>query len=154
MDAIRLAEDIAERLGEVRGVAAVALGGSWARGEAHPDSDVDLGLYYRPDDPPAIGVLRRLAQDLDDRRLPDLATGIGAWGRGSTAAAGCGWRVGRWTSSTATRTRSGPPSSGASTGGPFATTGPATRTASTNTSTLGRSTTAVHSTTPGISCGG
>lgn len=80
MDAIRLAEDIAGRLGEVPGVAAVALGGSWARGEAHPDSDVDLGLYYRPDDPPAIGDLRRLAQDLDDRSLPDLATGIGAWG--------------------------------------------------------------------------
>jgi predicted nucleotidyltransferase len=43
---IRLAEDIAERLGNVTGVVAVALGGSWARGEAHPDSDVDLGVYY------------------------------------------------------------------------------------------------------------
>jgi predicted nucleotidyltransferase len=27
-------------------VEAVALGGSWAREEAHPDSDVDLGIYY------------------------------------------------------------------------------------------------------------
>jgi len=77
---IRLAEDIARRLGEVPGVTAVALGGSWARGEAHLDSDVDLGVYYRPDDPPAIEDLRRLAQDLDDRHLPDLATDIGAWG--------------------------------------------------------------------------
>ena len=52
MDAtIRFAEDIAGRLGEVPGVAAVALGGSWARGEARPDSDVDLGLYYSPDVP-------------------------------------------------------------------------------------------------------
>lgn len=77
---MRLAEDIAERLGEVPGVAAVALGGSWARGEARPDSDVDLGLYYRPGDRPDVEDLRRLARDLDDRRLPDLATGLGAWG--------------------------------------------------------------------------
>ncbi len=77
---MRLAEDIAQRLGEVPGVAAVALGGSWARSEARPDSDVDLGLYYRPGGPPDVEDLRRLARDLDDRRLPDLATGLGAWG--------------------------------------------------------------------------
>ena len=77
---IRLAEDIAGRIGGVAGVIAVALGGSWARGEAHPDSDVDLGVYYWPDNPPAVENLRRLAQDLDDRHLPDLATDIGAWG--------------------------------------------------------------------------
>jgi predicted nucleotidyltransferase len=77
---MRLAEDIAERLGEVPGVAAVVLGGSQARGEARPNSDVDLGLYYLPDIPPVVEDLRRLARDLDDRRLPDLATDIGAWG--------------------------------------------------------------------------
>jgi predicted nucleotidyltransferase len=77
---IRFVEDIAERLGGVPGVVAVALGGSWARGEAHPDSDVDLGLYYRPDDPPDVEDLRRLARDLDDRHLPELATDLGAWG--------------------------------------------------------------------------
>jgi hypothetical protein len=77
---MRLAEDIAGRLGEVPGVAAVALGGSRARGDARPDSDVDLGLYYHPEGPPDAEDLRRLARDLDDRRLPDLATGFGAWG--------------------------------------------------------------------------
>lgn len=77
---VRLAQEIAGRLSEVPGVVAVALGGSWARGEAHPDSDVDLGVYYRSDDPPALKDLRRLAQDLDDRRLPDLVTEIGEWG--------------------------------------------------------------------------
>jgi predicted nucleotidyltransferase len=56
------------------------LGGSWARGEARPDSDVNLGIYYRPDDPPAVEDLRRLARELDDRRLSDLVTEIGGWG--------------------------------------------------------------------------
>ncbi len=76
----RLAEEIAGRLREVSGVVAVALGGSWARGEAHPNSDVDLGVYYRPERRPSVEDLRRLAQDLDDRHLPSLATEIGEWG--------------------------------------------------------------------------
>jgi hypothetical protein len=77
---MELARNIAERLGEVAGVEAVALGGSWARGEAHPDSDVDLGLYYRPQAPPAVEALNELARELDDRRLPGLVTGFGEWG--------------------------------------------------------------------------
>jgi hypothetical protein len=35
---------------------------------------VNLGLYYRSDRPLTIGKLRRLAQGLDDRHLPDLVT--------------------------------------------------------------------------------
>jgi predicted nucleotidyltransferase len=77
---VRLAEEIAGRLGEVPGMVAVALGGSWARGEARPDSDVDLGVYYRPEHRPSVEDLCRLAQELDDRHLPDLATEIGEWG--------------------------------------------------------------------------
>jgi predicted nucleotidyltransferase len=77
---IRFVEGIAERLGKVTGVVAVALGGSWARGEGYPDSDMDLGVYYRQDRPPAVGELRRLAQELDDRHLPDLVTKAGEWG--------------------------------------------------------------------------
>ena len=46
-----LAERVSARLGEKEGVVAVALVGSWARGEASPDSDVDLGIYYGPDAP-------------------------------------------------------------------------------------------------------
>jgi len=34
VQALKLAEQVAAKLGDVRGVAAVALGGSWARGEA------------------------------------------------------------------------------------------------------------------------
>jgi predicted nucleotidyltransferase len=39
--------ELAERLMEIPGVVAVALGGSRAGGVIHPDSDWDFGLYYR-----------------------------------------------------------------------------------------------------------
>ncbi len=40
-------EHIADRLAEIPGVEAVALGGSRARGAGRDDSDWDFGLYYR-----------------------------------------------------------------------------------------------------------
>ena len=42
-------------LADVPGVAGLALGGSRARGNASPDSDWDIGLYY--DEPPDFDVL-------------------------------------------------------------------------------------------------
>lgn len=38
---------VADELASVAGVVAVSLGGSRARGEHRPDSDFDLGIYYR-----------------------------------------------------------------------------------------------------------
>ena len=75
-----LAEHVAGRLGSIEGVAAVALGGSMARREAHPDSDIDLGVYYRPGNPPSVVELRSLAEELDDRHPKDGATNLGEWG--------------------------------------------------------------------------
>jgi predicted nucleotidyltransferase len=81
MDTITdLAQRIAARLGQIDGVVAVVLGGSWARGMARPDSDVDLGIYYQPAHRPSRAALRRLAQEIDDRHLPDLVTDFGEWG--------------------------------------------------------------------------
>ncbi|MFD0593832.1 nucleotidyltransferase domain-containing protein [Catellatospora coxensis] len=51
--------DLAQRLRAVPGVVAVVLGGSRARGEHRPDSDTDLGLYYRG--PLDVDALRSLA---------------------------------------------------------------------------------------------
>lgn len=52
--------ELAARLVEVPGVVGVLLGGSRARGTHTPDSDTDLGLYYRPPlDVPALGALAR-----------------------------------------------------------------------------------------------
>lgn len=51
---------LAGRLVEVPGVVGVMLGGSRARGDHTPASDVDLGLYYRsPLDVAALGGLAR-----------------------------------------------------------------------------------------------
>ncbi|GHB46856.1 nucleotidyltransferase [Streptomyces xanthochromogenes] len=67
---------VAERLAEVPGVVAVALGGSRARGTHRVDSDWDLGLYYRGDlDVPA---LARLARELTG--TPVEVAGPGGWG--------------------------------------------------------------------------
>jgi predicted nucleotidyltransferase len=77
---VKLARRIAERLGEIEGVVAVALGGSWARGEAHPGSDVDLGIYYRDEDRPPIEDLHRLARELGYRFPTEPVTDFGGWG--------------------------------------------------------------------------
>lgn len=76
----QLTTRIAERLGRIDGVAAVALGGSWARDQAHPDSDIDLGIYYHPERRPAIAALRALAAELDDRGDAGTVTNFGEWG--------------------------------------------------------------------------
>jgi hypothetical protein len=69
--------DLPDRLCAVDGMVAVALGGSRARGEHRPDSDWDLGLYYRGElDVPA---LRAVAASVADD--PDVAlTAPGGWG--------------------------------------------------------------------------
>ncbi len=74
------AEQIATRLGQIDGVVAVALGGSWARGAGQPGSDIDLGIYYHPDQPPSIAALRQLAQELDDNHPAEAVTNYGGWG--------------------------------------------------------------------------
>jgi len=69
-------EVLAGRLVGVGGVVGVLLGGSRARGAHHPDSDVDLGVYYRP--PLDVDGLAALARELAG---PDAtATRPGDWG--------------------------------------------------------------------------
>jgi predicted nucleotidyltransferase len=75
LDDARLHE-MAQGLTAVPGVVGVVLGGSRARGEHAPDSDVDLGLYYRP--PLDVAALRDLAQEVTG--APVAATEPGAWG--------------------------------------------------------------------------
>jgi RimJ/RimL family protein N-acetyltransferase/predicted nucleotidyltransferase len=81
LNPLGLAQNIADRLGKIKGIAAVALGGSLARGEGHPDSDIDLGLYYNPNHPPSVEDLNLLASELDDSHSLNLITEFGEWGR-------------------------------------------------------------------------
>ena len=67
---------LAVRLGRVPGVVGVVLGGSRGRGEAKPDSDTDLGLYYRG----AIDIdrLREVAREIAGQQAQ--VTEHGGWG--------------------------------------------------------------------------
>lgn len=67
---------VAARLADVPGVVAVVLGGSRARGTHRPDSDIDLGLYYRGS--LAVDDLRSLARDITG--TPTEVTEPGGWG--------------------------------------------------------------------------
>jgi predicted nucleotidyltransferase len=67
---------MASHLGEIPGVVGVVLGGSRASGAHRPDSDVDLGLYYRGR--LDIAALRALAAHSADEVL-DVAD-VGGWG--------------------------------------------------------------------------
>jgi RimJ/RimL family protein N-acetyltransferase/predicted nucleotidyltransferase len=78
---IILAEKIANRLQKIDGVKAVVLGGSLARGEGHPDSDIDLGIYYYSKTKPTISALRELASEFDDTHSTDLMMDFGEWGQ-------------------------------------------------------------------------
>jgi hypothetical protein len=67
---------LAQRLTSVSGVVGAVLGGSRARGEHMPDSDVDLGIYYRDDlDIEALGALAREVAGPDAQ-----VTKLGEWG--------------------------------------------------------------------------
>ncbi|MFE4533532.1 nucleotidyltransferase domain-containing protein [Streptomyces scopuliridis] len=69
-------EAMATGLMSVRGVRAVALGGSRARGTHRPDSDWDLGVYYRGE--PDVAALAALAAGITGS--PVEVAGPGGWG--------------------------------------------------------------------------
>ena len=72
-------EPLAAGLEHVPGLCALVLGGSWARGTARPDSDLDLGLYYRDEAPLELGALRELAARFH-LGGPLVVSAIGDWG--------------------------------------------------------------------------
>src|SRR5215471_20572709 len=85
-----LLDRVVGRVGLIEGVAAIALGGSRARGTADEHSDIDLGIYYDSERTFSIDALDRAARDLDDRHASGLLTQFGAWGPGVN---GGGWLI-------------------------------------------------------------
>jgi len=75
----RLLDDIALALARVPKVEAVALGGSHARGTHRPDSDLDIGIYYREAAPFAVGDIRAVAKAYSASGTP-MVTDFYAWG--------------------------------------------------------------------------
>lgn len=64
----------------VDGIEAIALGGSFARGTAKPDSDMDIGLYYVDAAPFSVDDIRIIAHQMNDD--PDVTvTDFWQWGR-------------------------------------------------------------------------
>jgi hypothetical protein len=78
-----LLDDLLPRLTALRGVAAVVIGGSYARGTARPDSDLDLALYYHDAAPFAIDEVRAVARAISasEPTVTDFY-GWGAWVNG------------------------------------------------------------------------
>jgi predicted nucleotidyltransferase len=74
-----LVTSLSQRLGLIRGVRAVALGGSHARGRARPGSDIDLYIYYADATPFAIQSIRELAEAVNDTAGP-VVTDFYGWG--------------------------------------------------------------------------
>jgi predicted nucleotidyltransferase len=68
------------KLSGVSGIAAIVLGGSHARGQARPESDIDLGVLYSDATPFDISELRSLLEGLNDTPAPTI-TGFYEWGR-------------------------------------------------------------------------
>jgi predicted nucleotidyltransferase len=79
-----LVSSLTGRLGEIPGVKAIVLGGSYARGRAQPDSDIDIGLLYSEAAPFSIQAIRDLAEAMNETPGPVVTDfyGWGAWVNG------------------------------------------------------------------------
>ena len=69
-----------EALKDVQNVVAVVLGGSYACGFARPDSDVDIGVYYRERSPFSVDELRLVAHKLCSAGSAPVVTRTYEWG--------------------------------------------------------------------------
>lgn len=64
----------------IKGVEAVVLGGSRAKGNYSEQSDIDIGIYYNDSSQLDLEGLNRVATELDDTHRSNLITKIGEWG--------------------------------------------------------------------------
>jgi predicted nucleotidyltransferase len=67
-------ESLVGELSRIHGIRAVVLGGSFARGRARPDSDIDLGMLYDENAPFNIDALRDLAARVNEHGQPSSPT--------------------------------------------------------------------------------
>ncbi len=77
---IDLLETVTFDLAQIPGVNAVVLGGSFARGTARPDSDIDIALYYAESSPPDLEAIRHTAEKISLPNHPPTLSGYYQWG--------------------------------------------------------------------------
>lgn len=70
---------LVDQLRAVPGVAAIVLGGSYASGTQHANSDMDIGLYYWEAQPFDLAIIRQIA-DAISVQGPATVTGFYEWG--------------------------------------------------------------------------
>ncbi len=80
MNVDTLLDELVNHISRVQGVQAIVLGGSRARGTHTATSDLDLGIYYDPEQPLDLVALNRLATAFDDQHRTNLLTPINGWG--------------------------------------------------------------------------
>jgi hypothetical protein len=71
---------VREALAPLPRIAALSLGGSRARGAAHPESDYDFGLYYQPDAPLDIAEIIAALSPIADHPPGCALSPVGGWG--------------------------------------------------------------------------
>ncbi len=71
---------ISMELEKVPGVVGVVLGGSRARGTNHPNSDIDIGIYYDESEGFKTSEISKIATSLDDEHRNNIITSLGEWG--------------------------------------------------------------------------
>ncbi len=71
---------ILTELKTVKGIEAIVLGGSRAKGNYTAKSDIDIGVYYSDSSQIDLKELNRVATQLDDTHRSNLITDIGEWG--------------------------------------------------------------------------
>jgi hypothetical protein len=71
---------LVERLSAVPGVLGIVLGGSYAAGAAHAESDLDLGLFYAEARPFDLAAIRAIAGEVSAAGSPTVTDFYG-WGR-------------------------------------------------------------------------
>lgn len=72
----------------IKGIEAIVLGGSRARGNATAKSDIDIGIYYSDGAALDLDKINHVATKLDDMQRMNLITKLGEWG---TWINGGGW---------------------------------------------------------------
>jgi hypothetical protein len=73
-------KELISSLSQVKGIKAIALGGSYARGTAKPESDIDLGLYYSDVDLLDISNIKEIVIRTSLPNKPSTVTGLYEWG--------------------------------------------------------------------------